>query len=196
MRHQLITIRQIECFLTLTRTLNFSRAAQKLYMSQPTFSRQIHMLEENLGVKLFYYHGKKVQLSSAGTYLQVEFEYMLKELDMIAQNARKLDSQYAGTITMGVCGLEELPSLPAAMRRFRKAYPDMYIKIKVASSYQLLQDIQDGELDLICCMRSPAAHAPELQRRTLRRGRFFCLAPEEYPLAKKDVLAPADIAQQ
>ena len=70
----------------------------------------------------------------------------------------------------------------------------MYIKIKVAASYQLVQDIQDGELDLICCMRSPAAHVSDMQRRTIRRGSFVCLVPGEYPLAKKKELTPADIA--
>ena len=89
MTTQQITIRQIDCFLMLAKTLNFSKAAEKLYISQPTFSRQIHMLEENLGVKLFYYSGRRVRLSTAGSYLQVEFEMMRDQLELITHNAKQ-----------------------------------------------------------------------------------------------------------
>ena len=196
MTTQQITIRQIDCFLMLAKTLNFSKAAEKLYISQPTFSRQIHMLEENLGVKLFYYSGRRVRLSTAGSYLQVEFEMMRDQLDLITHNAKQLDSQYVKTITIGLCDLEELPALPHAIRQFREKYPETFIKMKVGTFYQLTQDLEDNKLDIVCCMRSPVVHVSEVKKRALRQGHFFCLVPMDNPLAQKETLTLDDIAGQ
>lgn len=193
MSQRSITLRQIEYFLMLAKTLNFSRAAENLYTTQSTFSRQIHMMEQELGVKLFHRHSKKVELSSAGAYLQTEFEALLNEIDIIVGNARKLDARYTGTVTVGVTDLEELPGLAKAMQAFRKEYPDAFVKIKVAPFSQLVQDIQNGELDIVCCMRSPAAAIAGFRRTFLRKGHFFCLVPTSSPLASKKELTPQDI---
>lgn len=151
------------------------------------------MMEQELGVKLFHRHSKKVELSSAGAYLQTEFEALLNEIDIIVGNARKLDARYTGTVTVGVTDLEELPGLAKAMQVFRKEYPDAFVKIKVAPFSQLVQDIQDGELDIVCCMRSPAASIAGFHRTFLRKGHFFCLVPTSSPLASKKELTPQDI---
>lgn len=196
METQLITIRQIDCFLMLAKTLNFSKAAEKLYISQPTFSRQIHMLEQNLGVKLFIYQGRKVRLSTAGVYIQAEFECMRDQLDMIINNARQLDTQYLKTITVGLCDLEELPALPRAMREFHERYPDMFIKVMTGTFYQLTQDLEERKLDIVCCMRSPALHVADMRKRLLRHGGFFCLVSTKNPLAEKESITLDEIVGQ
>ena len=186
-------MRMGDAFLMLAKTLNFSRAAENLYTTQSTFSRQIHMMEQELGVKLFHRHSKKVELSSAGAYLQTEFEALLNEIDIIVGNARKLDAKYSGTVTVGFTDLEELPGLAGTMQVLRKEYPDAFVKIKVAPFSQLIQDIQAGELDVVCCMRSPAAAATGFRQTFLRKGHFFCLVPSSSPLAEKEELTPQDI---
>lgn len=188
-----ITLRQIEYFLTLAKTLNFSRAAENLYTTQSTLSRQIQMLEQDLGVELFYRRGKKVELSSAGSYLQAEFEYLMDEIEIVIGNARKLNAQYTKTVTLGVCDLEEIPGLPKAMQIFRGKHPDIFVKIKVAPFRQLIQDIQTRELDIICCMKSPASSITGLRHCCLRKGRFFCLVPKDSPLTQLKELRAADI---
>lgn len=86
-----MTLKQIEYFLALSDTLNFAKTAEQLYTTQPSISRQIRALEEELGIPLFYRHSRKVELTRAGQYLKVELGHVMAELTGAVQTARQLE---------------------------------------------------------------------------------------------------------
>ncbi len=190
----MLTFRQMEYFLKLCETLNFARAAEELYTTQPSVTRQIQALERELEVPLFQRTSRKVELTPTGSYLQKEFRRLLDQMNEAIQTARKMELQLAGELRIGVCDLWELPFLPEAMRQFRTRHPDVFLQLKVDCFRSLIQKFQSEDLDLIFCMRSPAAAVSGAERRRMRRGRLCCIVPKGSPLARCERLTPEDVA--
>ena len=185
--------RQIEIFMSLADTLNFAKTAESLYTTQPTISRQIQALEEELKIELFRRNSRKVELTTAGSYLSAEFKRLMKDLSTIVRNAQKLEYELASELRIGVCDLTELPCLPKAMRIFREAYPRVLIDLKVDGFGNIVREVEKGELDLAFCMKSPTSGVNEMEYRTLRKGSFYCLVPVDNSLKEFDRLTPEDI---
>jgi DNA-binding transcriptional LysR family regulator len=188
-----MTFKQVSYFLKLSDTLNFARTAELLYTTQPSVSRQIRALEEELGVTLFQRHSRKVELTLAGRYLQVEFQRLMDDIEIAIQNAKQMENQTSSEIRVGICDLLELPFLPKALRQFHEKYPAVNIKLQEGTFHQLVNEIQNDELDLVYCMRSPTAGMANVERRLVRKGNFCCIVPKESVLSSCDVLTPEKI---
>lgn len=85
-----MTKNQIEIFLSMTETLSFSKTAEVFFVTQPTVSRQISMLEEEWGVCLFDRNRRNVKTSKAGEFMAKVCKDMLREMDEAVQEAQKL----------------------------------------------------------------------------------------------------------
>lgn len=83
-----MTFTQIEYFLALTKSLNMTEAARHLYITQPTLSRQISAMEEDMDVQLFYRTKGRLQLTPAGEQLSVRFENLLEDYRQSVKQAR------------------------------------------------------------------------------------------------------------
>lgn len=188
-----MTLKQMEYFLSVSETLNFAKTAELLYTTQPSVSRQIRALEEELGVTLFYRHSRKVELTRVGFYLNVEFQRVMRELKTAVENARKLETQLAEAIRIGVCNLDEVPCLPKAMRIFNDKYPTVQIELCTDSFQNIVQAIRNDELDVGCCMRSPATVLNGIEQRLLRKGSFYCIVPTDSPLRMYERIFPEQI---
>ena len=93
-----IELRHLRYFLAVAEELHFRKAAEKLFISQPGLSRQIKLMEEELGVVLFERHNRKVVLTKVGAYLKVEFELQLKTLSHTLENAKLLHDGHHAVI--------------------------------------------------------------------------------------------------
>lgn len=188
-----MTIKQIEYFLSLCDTLNFAKTAENLYTTQPSVSRQIRAMEEELEVTLFYRHSRKVELTRVGRYLKEEFQHIMGEMQTAVQNAQRLEKQPAEVIRVGVCDLAEVASLPKAMRIFHERYPTVQIQLHIDCFQNIVQAVQHDEMDIGCCMRSPTRALRDIQQRLLRKGRFYCILPTDSPLCAYERVTPEQI---
>ena len=103
-----------QCFMEAAKCLNFTRAAEKLYISQPALSKNIAALEEECGMKLFYRDTKrsKVKLTAAGAVMLCEFQKMEVILDGVIDKARRAESGQEGHLTIGLLSDRFLMKLP------------------------------------------------------------------------------------
>lgn len=138
-------IRILRYFLTLVREQNISRAAQALFITQPTLSRQMAQLEEELGVPLFE-RGKRLRLTNAGILLSKRAAEVVEMMDKMkaefSQNAIP-----AGIIHIGMGGLSASQQLLNLSREFQKDYPQVQFRFYIDNADDIWEKLDSGLLD-------------------------------------------------
>jgi DNA-binding transcriptional LysR family regulator len=135
---------RMETFLTVCRLLNYSRAAEKLSITQPAVSQHIRYLEDYYGVRLFGYEGKCLHLTEAGDMLLSAAKTMAHDEKTLRENMQKggkLKLLFGATRTIGDF------VLPAMLIKYVKRYPESEIQMLVDNTQNLLRAIDEGEID-------------------------------------------------
>ena len=126
----LIELRHLRYFLAVAQTMNFTRAAEFLYVSQPTLSQQIKQLEAELGTTLFDRVGKRVMLTEAGEMLQVYGQQMLVEMENAQSAIQELEGLQRGELTVGVSQMVNAYMVPDLVARFTTSHPAISLCIQ------------------------------------------------------------------
>ena len=141
-------VKQLRAFLTISETNNITKAAAMLNIVQPAVSRQIHLLEEELGVELFERGRHGMTLTQEGKVLEGYARRALREIESAKMELTSKEGGLKGTINIGIlASLSELLSV-ALMRVIKKKYPDVNLKISVGYSGHLKEWLESGEIDL------------------------------------------------
>ena len=188
---------QIKCFLTLADTLNFTKAAAKLYISQPALSRQISTLEQEINSLLFIRDQKSVRLTPAGALLAKELGGIQASLEELIARVQTVSMGYTGTLTIGVLEGqwmgEEFTNL---YRRFMDAYPNIDFRMGQGSFGALRRQLDSGEIDIAITIEFDVAGLDELVYRPLGEDRAVFAISRERPLAQKEVISFEDLASE
>ena len=104
--------KQIDYCIELSRTLNFSRAAENLFVSQPTFSYQIRLLEEEVGFQIFYRNGKGAELTPAGSQFVTYLTGMREELKRAVEQGQNFSAKYKDSISITMMGIAHIKLQP------------------------------------------------------------------------------------
>lgn len=159
-------IRSLRCFLTLAEYLNYSRAAERLYLSQPTVSLRIQALEEELGVSLFDRSHHHVFLTDAGAALVPIAREVLNAIDGIpdALQSAKKNMQDVRSLKIAYDPTEDrtdLQPLNQILQAFRKSYPKAELEVKGVSVTQYQSMLLSGELDMAIMVLVDGEPIPE-----------------------------------
>ncbi len=186
---------QIRCFLAVARRRSFSRAAEELYLTQPSVSRYIGQLEEEWGTALFVRSGKSVALTPQGEdyyRLCLRFETELAELKRrhsAPVEQAVLSLQYA---VFPVWSISRL--LYENMERMRERHPGWSLSMQICQAENLVSELRQGSVDLIFAQGGVLRDYPELETRPLLELPQIILYSSQSPLAQKPDLSPADFA--
>lgn len=136
---------RVDTFLMVCRTMNFTRAAQQLHITQPAVSQHIHALEEEYGTKLFHYQGKQLQLTESGRLFLRTAATMhhdaLRLREAILQADARRSLRFGATLTIGEY------VMPAPLLRLLEEEPDIHLRMLTANTQELLKLVDQGELD-------------------------------------------------
>ncbi len=143
-----IELRHLRYFLAVADELHFRRAAEKLYVSQPGLSRQIKQMEDELGVKLFERHNRKVVLTKAGEFMKTEISLNLKNLENIYRRAKLLDGGVEGNLRFGYVGSAMHEIIPNMMMEFSKKYPKVTFNLDEMDNNKQLLALLNNDIDL------------------------------------------------
>uniref|UniRef100_UPI003D7DB1AD LysR family transcriptional regulator n=1 Tax=Brotaphodocola sp. TaxID=3073577 RepID=UPI003D7DB1AD len=151
---------QLACFLSVAKTLNFSRTAQELNISQPAVSHQINMLEKELNVKLFSRTSKSVTLTQEGLQFLPDADDMIH----IAASAKERLASREQTVSfaIGCHNYAELEMVPGILRDLKKEYPLLRPMIHMVPFENLGNQLENGRIQIMSGMRD-SYHNP-----------FFC----------------------
>ena len=139
---------QLASFLEVSRLRSFSRAAEKLFRTQPAISAQVRLLEQECGEKLFDRSGKKVRLTPAGEILQGYAERLLALQKEALQAIAELNQTPRGKLSIGANEATCLYVLPKTFARFKQLYPLVQISIYRNFSHKILQKVQEGQVEV------------------------------------------------
>ena len=143
-----MTIRQLEVFLAVGQAKSFSRAAERIHLSQPTLSEHIRELEAELRVRLFVRHPKSVSLTEAGRIFGDYATRVVATLAAGRQALAELDGLQRGSLVVGASTTPGTYVLPALIARFRGAYPGITVALRIANSRIVEERVRDGEVDV------------------------------------------------
>lgn len=143
------SLRQLEYFVALATHLNFRKAAEACFVSQPTLSGQIAQLEAMLGMTLFERLPRGAELTKAGTALLVEAKRVLNAADGFLQLAGSFGAPLTGPLRIGVIPTVGPYLLPKILPGVRAAFPDLQIFLREDQTSRLLQQLDVGDLDLL-----------------------------------------------
>jgi DNA-binding transcriptional LysR family regulator len=176
-------IRQIQNFLVLSQTLNFRIAAEQINIVQPALSRQIQLLESELGALLFHRTKRVVTLTRAGAYFQTEASRILRDLNTVIDRTAQLHTGEAGEIRITHASSAMNTVVPAFLAKLRHKWPNLKTIADETSNYQQIEMLLRRETDIGIAPNIIAP--PEIETRILYRENFALLLPERHPLAKK-----------
>ena len=177
-------IRTLRYFLAVAREENMSRAADLLHVTQPTLSKAMKSLEEELGKKLFIRHSFSIQLTEEGILLRTRAEDLVSMADRIEQEFISLDDITGGDLYFGLAESYQIRYLAREINTFKKAYPDLRYHITSGDTEQVAEKLNKGLLDfaVLCEQPDPAVYTflpfpePDI---------WGVVMPEDVPLAKK-----------
>jgi DNA-binding transcriptional LysR family regulator len=139
---------QLASFLEVAKLQSFSRAAEKIYRTQPAISAQVRLLEQECGEKLFDRSGKKVLLTPAGEILQRYAQRIIDLNKEALQAIAELNQTARGKLHIGANEATCLYVLPKTFARFRELYPLVQISIYRNFSHKILQKVQEGAIEV------------------------------------------------
>lgn len=183
-------LRVLQYFLAVVREENISRAAEVLHVTQPTLSRQMSQLEEELGVQLFI-RGRHLALTDAGVMLRRRAEEVTALMDKIESEFEE-QSEVGGVISIGSGGLLALQSLTPVMESFRQKYPKVQYQLYTNSAEYVKERLDQGLLDFGFLLE-PIDVTKFDYIRMLEKERWGLLMQVDHPLAKKEHISREDL---
>jgi DNA-binding transcriptional LysR family regulator len=190
-----MTFRQIEVFLVVARAKSFSRAAERIQSSQPTLSEHVSELERELGKRLFVRRGREVTLTEAGRVFEEYAARVVAAVEGARQAMAEMDGLGHGSLLIGASTTPGLYVLPAIVAAFRKRYPGIDLKLRIANSQVIEQRVKEGELDLGVV----GGHAVGPGEECLAAGlldELVVVVPPGHEWARRRHIVPEQLAQQ
>jgi DNA-binding transcriptional LysR family regulator len=178
-------MRQLTYFLAAAHTQNFRKAAELCLITQPALSRQIAALEKELGITLFKRIKQHVELTPAG---QTFVEYAQNALDILQQGEQELarwQQGLSGVVVLGCNHSLAAVFLPTQLAAFRKRYPNIYLKVKVHPSDEVIRLVEQGAVDL-GFIYDPAVRSEMVVVKELFRQPLHLLVSTQHPLTRID----------
>ncbi len=192
----LIELRLWRQFLAVAEELHFSRAAQRLNMTQPPLTQAIAQLEVALAVKLFDRTKRSVQLTPAGAALMPEARDLLARAAALPVFARASADGEAGRLRLAFVSTVGFDLLPRWVRRFREQHPKVQLELVEATGDVQLEALARGEIDAGFMLHSPGFAPPGLTCQRIARDSLVLAVPEQSALASRARLTLKDLLHQ
>lgn len=185
-------LRTMRYFLAVAREENMTRAAEMLHVTQPTLSKQLKALEDELGKKLFIRHSFSIQLTEEGILLRKRAEDLIKMADKITEEFHTLDDILGGDVYFGLAESYQIRHLAAVIKNFKNIYPDLHYHITSGDTEQVTEKLDKGIIDFAVLAQEPNTakyHFLIFPGADL----WGIVMPEDSPLAKKEAVCVEDL---
>ena len=187
-----MTTKQIDYCIELAHTLNFSRAAENMFVSQPTFSYQIKLMEEEVGFAIFERSGKGAALTPAGAQFVATLAGLREDLKRAIEQGQNFSAKYADSISISLMVFQAVYFLPEAMRLFAETHPE----VQITPIFQYENGVEAflrNEVDILFALREQTRHIPGIAVHDLFESRVYLIADKNDPLAAKNLIREEDL---
>lgn len=177
---------QIQYFMTLAEELSFSKAAEKLYVSQPNVSMQISSLESEWGMRLFYRKYRSVSLTPAGKIMYKTIKEATSLFNAGLEKALRNEEKESIPIVLGVPEHSDLGNLPDLLAEFQKKHPEIRLRVESCPIAELLLPTVNGRFDMVLNQLFMLENKKELNVREFTDSHFTIIISRDHPLVLGD----------
>ncbi|MBS7254793.1 LysR family transcriptional regulator [Flavobacterium branchiicola] len=154
-------LRHLKYFLAVAEELNFTKAAEKLFISQPPLSRQIAELEEEIHAKLFIRNNKKVELTEAGKYFEKEVREIFQHMERISLQTKKIAENISGEFRIAYISSINSSVISDLIKHLKAQFPYVNFKLFEISTTKQIDALEQGKIEM-GIIRSPI-HSPKIK---------------------------------
>ncbi|MGG2055120.1 LysR family transcriptional regulator [Lysinibacillus pakistanensis] len=187
-------LKQLQYFIAVTEQMNFSKAAEKLHISQPSLSNAIKKLEQEIGSPLLKRNTRNLQLTEAGELLYERAKVILKNMEVLKIEMDEVIVHGTSEVTIGV--MESIKHwLPKVIANYKRDYPQMMIHlVDILGSKRVKKSLKSYKTHVI--ITNQRMDDDELEVQSLYEERLVAVLPLNHPLAEKDRLTFADLCNE
>ncbi|MEP6603757.1 MAG: LysR substrate-binding domain-containing protein, partial [Spartobacteria bacterium] len=189
-----LDIRHLRYFLAVAEAGSFSRAADRLGISQPSVSQQMRDLEAGLRVSLFQRRGKRILLTARGLIFEEHARAVLRQLENFLQEVNREPGQLRGALHLGVVPILNVPLVPHLLGLFMADHPAISVTVEEISSTDIETALEEGRMDV--GLGFMTRHSPNLRYERLCTDEFALIVSEKHPWSKRRVIPFAELHQQ
>jgi LysR family cyn operon transcriptional activator len=189
-----LEIRHLRYFLAVAEAGSFSRAADRLGISQPSVSQQMRDLEAGLRVSLFQRRGKRILLTSRGLIFQEHARAVLRQLENFLQELSMESGQLRGTLHLGVVPVLNVPLVPKLMGIFAADHPGINLIVEEISSTEIETALEEGRMDV--GLGFLTRHSPNLRYERLCTDEFALIVSQSHPWWHRRMIPLSELHQQ
>ena len=184
--------KQIDYCIELAHTLNFRRAADNMFVSQPTLTYQIKLLEEEVGFAIFERSGKGAALTPAGSQFVIYLANMREEMKRAIEQGQNFSAKYKDTVTISMMVRQAVYFLPEAMKIFEEKEPG--IQITPRFEYENgVEGFLRNETDILFALREQTRQIPGIVVHDLFESHIYLISRRDDELASKNLLREEDL---
>lgn len=186
-------IRILKYFLIVAREQSITKAADVLHITQPTLSRQLAQMEDEIGVRLFERGSRKITLTNEGLLLRRRAEEILQLVDKTEKELAEQDGQIEGKITIGCGEVASVRLLPDLFERFHQKYPLVTFDIYTATADHVKERMDRGLVDVGLLLEPIDIEKYDFIRLDMKERWVVVMRPDS-PLAKKDCVTAKELS--
>lgn len=187
----------LKYFEVVAQEEHFSRASEKLFITQSALSKSIAKLEEEIGVPLFERQGRNVQLTQYGKILRDHITTALADIDHGIKSIQLLTNSYTGNVRISSLFTMGTNYIPALFNAFIKNYPEIDITYFQKSTIDILMDILDNHIDLgFCGEFENIGEFADIEREPVLVEELFLYVPENHRLASRESINISEVMKE
>ena len=186
-----MTITQLKYVLAVAENQNFTKAAEKTFVTQPTLSMQIQKLEDELDILIFDRSKKPIELTDIGSKIVTQARNIVNEANRIADIVDQQKGFIGGEFKLGVIPTVMPTLLPMFLRNFINRYPKVKLKIEELPTETIIERLEEGLLD--AAIAATPLHLENIKERPLYYEPFVAYVPANHPLNSVDKITTADL---
>lgn len=188
---------QMKYFITAAKCLNFTKAADQLFITQPALSRQIAAIESELNMQLFVRNNRQVKLTPAAVVLLEEFEKIYHDYNLAIARAANSFAGVSGELNIGILEGAYVGDLfPGVLRHFAEFYPQVKINLRNYSFNALIERLYRNDLDLIITLLFDVKYRDKLQYEVIEHTRDFVVVHKDHRLAEAKYVKLSDFKDE
>ena len=187
---------QLTCFLAVSDFLNFSKAAERLQMTQPAVSHQIRTLEDELKVKLFYRTSKQVRLTDAGRIFLSDARQMVDIAHRARRRFEAADRVEPELLSLGCDNFAGMYLFQDTLQQLHRERPALRPRLEVIPFQYIYRLLVDDVLDAVIGFQEPSTERTNFLYQELIRSPIVCICPEEHPLAEREQVTMTELQSE
>jgi len=184
-------LRHLEYFMVLCDELHFTRASERLGITQPTLSHQIKALEDEIGINLFDRNGKKISITEAGSVLRIQGGKIMSNIKSTYEQISELKKLGKSNLVVGTLSGEINYLVAQTLSEFHKMFPNINIKLIVSDGG--IQDVIHNKLDLV--ITDLPYDEDKVRTVPLYKEQFYLVVPKNHKLTDRDTIDLEEIGR-